>query len=63
LILTVLSLSSKRRLQGILEALPREILKKLRDFTEHYQPEIRVFHGPRPNIRAVQFAREWLAEL
>ncbi len=59
LILTVLSLTGKRRLSEILEALPAEIFGQLKDFVDDYRPGMRVFYGPHPKMRAVRFVREW----
>ncbi len=59
LILVVLSLTGKRRLSRILEALPADILKQLKDFVDNYRPGIEVFRGPRPKMQAVRFVIEW----
>ncbi len=59
LILGVLSLPGKRRLTKMLETLPADVLEQLKDFVENYKPEMRIFHGPRPNLQAVRWVREW----
>src|SRR6266487_3914714 len=58
-ILNLLSLTGKQRLIQALEILPDELLQKLKDFTDNYQPEMRVFRGPRPKAQSVRIVKEW----
>jgi hypothetical protein len=59
LILTVLSFTNKPHLMQILDALPADILDVLKGFVDVYEPGMRIFHGPRPRIRAIRLVREW----
>jgi hypothetical protein len=60
-LLTVLTITNQQRLREILEALPAEILGKLKEFVETYEPGRQVFNAPRPKPRAVRFVRDWFA--
>jgi hypothetical protein len=59
LILIVLSVTDRLRLMKILDALPADILEQLKDFVDNYEPGMKIFHGPRPRIRAVRSVSEW----
>ena len=52
LVLDILSQSGKRRLSKILEILPANILRELKEFVESYSTDSMVFRGPRPKARA-----------
>jgi hypothetical protein len=59
LILTVLSHTGKRRLTKMLDVMPEDVLRLLKDFVDNYRPGIKVFRGPHPKALAVRFVREW----
>ena len=61
LALELLSLTDKRLLLELLEALPADILLELKAFVEEYRPAIKVFRGPRPRPQAVRLVRKWLS--
>jgi hypothetical protein len=58
-ILNLLNLTGKQRLIKALEVLPDELLQPLKDFTDDYKPEMRVFRGPRPRAQSIRIVKEW----
>jgi hypothetical protein len=58
-ILSLLSLTGKQRLIKALEILPDELLERLKDFTDDYKPEMRIFRGSRPKAQSVRIVKEW----
>lgn len=58
-ILNLLSLTGKQRLIKALEVLPDELLQKLKDFTDNYKPEMKIFRGSRPKVQSIRIAKEW----
>jgi hypothetical protein len=58
-ILSLLSLTGKQRLIKALEILPDELLQRLKDFTDDYKPEMRIFRGSRPKAQSVRIVKEW----
>jgi hypothetical protein len=58
-IANLLNLPGKQRLINALEVFPDDLLQKLRDFTDNYKPEIKVFRGPRPRAQSVRIVKEW----
>ena len=61
-ILRLLDISDQEEMREAIEALPPDLLKRLRDFVESYWPEMRVFPGPPPDPAAVRMAKELLAK-
>lgn len=61
-ILGLLDISDQEEMREAIEALPPDLLKRLRDFVESYWPEMRVFPGPPPKPSAVRMAKELLAK-
>jgi hypothetical protein len=61
-ILRLLELTDRREMQETIEALPADLLEKLREFVRDYWPGMRVFRGDPPRPDAVAMAREVLAE-
>jgi hypothetical protein len=59
--LTIVTITNGQRLREILEALPAEILEKLKEFVATYEPGRQVFNAPSPRPRAVRLVREWFA--
>jgi hypothetical protein len=58
-ILNLLSLTGKQRLIKTLEVLPDDLLQKLKDFTDDYKPEMRIFRAARPKIQSIRIVKEW----
>ena len=58
-ILNLLSLTGKQRLIKALEVLPDELLQRLKDFTDDYKPEMRIFRGSRPKVQSIRIVKEW----
>jgi hypothetical protein len=58
-ILNLLSLTGKQRLIKALEVLPDELLQRLKDFTDDYKPEMRIFRGSRPKAQSIRTVKEW----
>lgn len=61
-ILRLLELTDRREMEETIEALPPDLLEKLREFLREYRPDIRVFRGDPPSPGAVAMAREVLSE-
>jgi hypothetical protein len=60
LILNLLNLTGKQRLINALEVFPDYLLRRLKDFTDNYKPEMRIFRGSRPKVQSIRIAKEWL---
>jgi hypothetical protein len=61
-ILRLLEVADRQEMEEIIEALPPDLLEKLREFVREYWPGMRVFRGDPPSPGAVAMAREVLAE-
>jgi hypothetical protein len=49
-------------LKEALEALPSDLVERVREFVENYRPDMRVFRGPQPDPSAVTMAKELLGK-
>ena len=58
-ILNLLTLTGKQRLITAIEILPDELLQRLKNFTDDYKPEMRVFRGSRPKAQSIRIVKEW----
>lgn len=60
-IIDFLNAADEDDMREALEVLPPDLLERLRDFVQTWQPDMRVFRGRPPKPAAVKMAKEVLA--
>ena len=62
-ILDLMNDANRDELKEMLDVIPPDLLRKLRDFVVRFRPDIKVFRGPPPDPSVVRVAKELLAEM
>ena len=62
-VLRLLGFTNRDQMKEIIDALPADLLKELREFVREYQPGTRVFRGSPPDPSAVRIAEVLLTSM